>query len=78
MLDLQANFKLRIAVLSYDKVAARWLAKERHRLVSSGNTPAKEDSEIAAVAKVNNLILVTRNTDDFILFDGLIIENWFG
>jgi len=64
-------------ILSYDKSAARWLAKERHRLISTGNTPAKEDSEIASVAMVNKLILITRNTVDFELFDGLIIENWF-
>lgn len=66
-----------LPVLSYDKAAAKWLAKERHRLVSIGDTPAKEDSEIAAVAISNKLILVTRNTRDFELFDDLIIENWF-
>lgn len=66
-----------LAILSYDKLAARWLAKERHRLISTGNTPAKEDSEIASVATMNKLILVTRNTVDFELFDELIIENWF-
>ena len=66
-----------LIVLPYDKDAARWLAKERHRLISTGNTPAKEDSEIAAVAVTNKLKLATRNTDDFKLFDDLIIENWF-
>ncbi len=66
-----------LPVLPYDKAAARWLAKERHRLVSTGNTPAKEDSEIAAIAVTNKLILATRNTDDFKLFEDLIIENWF-
>ena len=66
-----------LPILPYDKNAARWLARERHRLISAGKTPAKEDSEIAAIAKTNNLILVSRNTTDFELFEGLIIENWF-
>ncbi len=66
-----------LPILSYDKIATRWLAKERCRLVSAGITPAKEDSEIAAVATTNKLILVTRNSKDFEVFDELIIENWF-
>ena len=66
-----------LIILPYDKAAARWLAKERHRLISTGSTPAKEDSEIAAVAISNDLILVTRNVNDFELLDGLIIEDWF-
>ena len=71
---LEAN---QLPVLPYDKAAVRWLAKEQHRLVSTGNTPAKEDSEVAAIAVTNKLILVTRNTNDFKLFEDLIIENWF-
>jgi len=66
-----------LSILPYDKKAARWLAKERHRLTSTGNTPAKEDSEIAAIAVTNHLILVTRNTTDFDLFENLLVENWF-
>lgn len=66
-----------LVILPYDKIAARWLASERNRLVSIGNTPAKEDSEIAAIAVTNNLILVTRNTPDFEPINTLIIENWF-
>jgi tRNA(fMet)-specific endonuclease VapC len=46
-------------------------------LKACGKTAAYIDGEIAAVAAVNNLTLVTRNTDDFQFFDGLVIENWF-
>jgi len=67
----------KLAILPYDKQAARWLATERHRLTSTGNTPAKEDSEIAAIAATNKLKLATRNTKDFELFKDVIIENWF-
>jgi tRNA(fMet)-specific endonuclease VapC len=69
--------KNKLNILSYDKAAARWLAKERHRLISIGSTPAKEDSEIAAIAITNKLILATRNTTDFESINDVIIENWF-
>ena len=65
-----------LSILPYGKTAARWLATERHRLVSTGSTPAKEDSEIAAIAITNKLILA-RNTPDFELMNDVIIENWF-
>jgi tRNA(fMet)-specific endonuclease VapC len=69
--------KNELTILPYDKVAARWLAIERHRLISIGSTPAKEDSEIAAIAITNKLILATRNTTDFESINDVIIENWF-
>ena len=69
--------KSNLSILPYDKTAARWLATERHRLISVGSTPAKEDSEIAAIAITNKLILATRNTPDFELMNDVIIENWF-
>ena len=69
--------KNQLPILPYDKTAARWLAQERHRLVIAGKTPAKEDSEIAAIAVSNKLVLVTRNTHDFELFNDLILETGF-
>ena len=41
------------------------------------NRLALYDSEIAAVACVNQLVVVTRNTDDFLIINDLEIENWF-
>ena len=46
-------------------------------LVKKGLTPAFADGQIAAIASTNNLILVTRNTSDFINFSDLLMENWF-
>ena len=65
------------SILPFCKNAAEWLAEERARLKSKGIIPAKYDSEIAAVASVNQLIVVTRNTEDFKAFNGLRVENWF-
>lgn len=61
-----------LLILPYDHSAAEWLAQQRAALKARGKTAAYVDGEIAAVAAVNNLTLVTRNTDDFQFFDGLI------
>ena len=66
-----------LTILSYDREAAVWHAEERARLVSQGRTPTFIDGQIAAIAIVNNLTLVTRNTRDFADFGGLSVENWF-
>jgi len=42
-----------------------------------GKPSAFADGQIAAIAKVNDLILVTRNITDFRYFAGIEIENWF-
>ncbi len=66
-----------IPVIEYDEKAARWHASERARLSEIGLTPAFADGQIAATATTNGLILVSRNTKDFINFADLTIENWF-
>lgn len=64
-------------ILPYDERAAGWHASERARLESLGKTPAFVDGQIAAVSKVNGLILVTRNTSDFSIFRDLEVQNWY-
>jgi len=39
--------------------------------------PFYPDGQIAAIARVNNLILVTRNVSDYANFSELMMENWF-
>ena len=68
--------KPNMIILPYDERAAEWHAKERARLTVLGQIPSFVDGQIAAVAKVNGLILVTRNTPDFEKFSGLKLENW--
>jgi tRNA(fMet)-specific endonuclease VapC len=65
-----------ITVLAYDAQAAHWHANERARLKSLGRTPSFVDGQIAAVAAVNDAIIVTANTADFALFHGLRVEDW--
>ncbi len=63
-------------ILPYDNRAALWHAKERARLTSRGKTPSFTDGQIAAVAAVNQLTLVTRNVTDFEIFSDLAITDW--
>jgi len=68
--------KPNMIILPYDERAAEWHAEERARLSSIGNMPSFVDGQIAAIAIVNGLILVSRNTDDFSKFSGIILANW--
>ena len=66
-----------VPVLPYDAAAARWHALERARLARRGVTVPFVDGQIAAIAHVHGLVLVTRNTDDYAPLVGLRVENWF-
>ena len=66
-----------LPILPYDEKAADWHSAEQVRLSNEGLTPAFIDSQIAAIAASNRLIMVTRNVDDFVQFDGVDVENWF-
>lgn len=63
-------------ILPYDVAASDWHAEQRALLTNAGRPPAFIDGQIAAITRVNNLILVTRNTSDFVVFPELDIENW--
>ncbi len=63
-------------VMSYDQEAAAWHARERARLAANGLTPPFIDGQIAAIAAVNGLTLITANRKDFISFENLRVETW--
>lgn len=65
-----------LRVLPYDAPAAEWHANARARLAASGQTPAFVDGQIASVAAVNALIVVTANVADFEVFEGLQVDDW--
>ncbi len=66
-----------LPILPFEQQAGEWLAVERARLMQKGIILGFADSEIAAIAATNDLILVTRNTRDFMNFSGLQLEDWF-
>ncbi len=63
--------------MPYEQAEAEWFAYQRAVLKEQGKTAAYADGEIAAIAAVNNLTLVTRNTDDFSVYNNLSLDNWF-
>ena len=63
-------------IIPYDDRAAEWHAEQRAKLYTQGKTPSFVDGQIAAVARVNGMTLVTRNTNDFSVFDDLRVLNW--
>jgi tRNA(fMet)-specific endonuclease VapC len=65
-----------LPILPYDEEAAAWHARERARLERRGLPPAAADGQIAAIAHVNELTLVTGNPRDFRGFAGLRVEDW--
>jgi tRNA(fMet)-specific endonuclease VapC len=63
-------------ILPYDHVAAAWHGEERARLEALGRPTPYVDGQIAAIAHVNHLVLVTANTRDFAGFKHLTVEDW--
>ena len=67
-------------ILPFDDFAASIYSDLISRLQAKGKIPQKLDLMIAATAIANNLILVTRNTSDFLTIkevSNLMLENWF-
>lgn len=63
-------------VLAYEEAAARWHGFERARLEGLGTPAPFVDGQIAAIAHVNELVLVTTNVKDFARFKDLDVEDW--
>lgn len=63
-------------VLPYDEAAAYWHGQERARLEGLGKPAPYVDGQIAAIARVNELTLVTANLRDFSRFKGIAVEDW--
>ena len=74
---LLSTIQPEVPVLPYDVDTATWFSQERARMSREGLSPSYADGQIAAVAVVNNLILVTRNVADFAHFSDLQVINWF-
>lgn len=73
---LEEAVRRTLPILPYDTEAATWHAKERARLSKSGRTPSAPDGQIAAIAQVHDLIVVTANVKDFRPFRDLVVEDW--
>lgn len=65
-----------LRVLDYDQAAAAWHGRERARMERAGTPAPFVDGQIASVAYVNDLIMVTANPKDFQGFEGLVVQDW--
>lgn len=63
-------------ILAYDERAAEWHGLERAHQESAGKTKPYVDGQIAAIASVNDLILVTPNLRHFKGYRDLSVEDW--
>lgn len=74
--DVHETFKIK----NFTEKAADTHASLRAKLEKLGRQTQKDDSQIAAIALANNMILVTRNTKHFAAIQevsDLQVENWF-
>jgi tRNA(fMet)-specific endonuclease VapC len=62
--------------LPFDDKAARKFGNIRADLAKAGTPIGPYDLQIAAIALVNRLILVTHNTREFSRIAGLKLEDW--
>ena len=65
-----------LPVLPYDEASATWHATERARLERAGRPRPFADGQVAAVAAVHELVVVTRNVRDFEPFRGVTVVDW--
>ena len=63
-------------ILPYDEAAATWHGQERARLERIGRPAPYVDGQIAAIAHVHGLTVVTANTEDFSRFKGVTVRDW--
>jgi tRNA(fMet)-specific endonuclease VapC len=70
------SLELSTPILPFEKAAAEWVAEERFRLASMGRVAPISDAQIAAVAFVHGLTVVTDNLKHFKIFSNVEVESW--
>jgi tRNA(fMet)-specific endonuclease VapC len=70
------NFLLEFKIIDFDSKAAQQYGLIRASLEKQGTPIGANDMLIAAIAKSNDLTLVTNNEREFSRVEGLKIENW--
>ena len=70
------EFFMQFSSLSFDDDSIQYYGEIRALLSKSGKPIGANDLLIAAVAKTNQVILVTNNTKEFMRVPDLLIEDW--
>ena len=63
-------------MLAYDEPAAHWHGRERARQDELCLPAPYMDGQIAAIAAVNDMVLVAVNVNDFARIKGIAVESW--
>ncbi len=66
-----------LPVLPFDREAAIWLAREMPRRERQGRPWTRTEGEQAAIAAVNEMVLVTRTPGLYAGASGVRTEDWF-
>jgi tRNA(fMet)-specific endonuclease VapC len=75
-LSLLARFLPLFTSLAFDDPAAEIYGQLRSQLESTGNLIGPHDTQIAAIALLHRMTLVTHNVAEFSRVPGLTIEDW--
>lgn len=75
-LALVAKLRLQVPSLPFEDRAAEHYGELRAHLAGLGTPIGPNDLMIAAIARANNLILVTHNSVEFSRVPGLNLEDW--
>lgn len=75
-LERQQKFLARFTSLSFDDAAATTFGQVRADLAKAGTPIGPYDLQIAAIALVHDLTLVTHNLREFSRVHGLKLEDW--
>ncbi len=65
-----------LPILPYDAPAAAWHGGVRGQRERLGRPLAFADGQIAAIARIHGLVVVTANFADFAGLEGVAVENW--
>lgn len=75
-LNIQLLFLRQFVSLPFDDSCAEVYSRIRASLEKAGTPISSNDIQIASIALVNDLILVTHNVREFKRIEGLKIEDW--
>jgi len=75
LVRLETLFSI-VSSLPFDSAAAHHFGEIRAHLARLGTPIGPYDLQIAAIARVHNVTLVTHNTNEFSRVPGLILEDW--
>lgn len=67
---------LRVPILDYDKVAADWHDLELEYFKITKYTPPFVVGQVASIAAVNSLTLITKNIQEYDYFRDLQVDSW--